>query len=68
MPRYAYFPFGGGARMCVGNNFAMMEMQIILAKLCAQFDFTIPENFELELVPLITLRPKEGVPLKLVKR
>lgn len=68
MPRYAYFPFGGGARMCVGNNFAMMEMQIVLAKICAQFDFVLPENFELELLPLITLRPKEGVPVKLVKR
>jgi len=68
LPRYAYFPFGGGARMCVGNNFAMMEMQIVLAKICAQFDFVLPENFELELLPLITLRPKEGVPVKLVKR
>ena len=68
MPRYAYFPFGGGARLCVGNNFAMMEMQIVLAKICQQFDFTLPENFELELLPLITMRPKEGVPLQLMKR
>ena len=68
MPRYAYFPFGGGARLCVGNNFAMMEMQIVLAKICRQFDFSIPADFELELLPLITLRPKEGVPMKLVKR
>ncbi len=67
-PRYAYFPFGGGQRLCVGNNFAMMEMQIILAKVCQRFDFVLPENFELELLPLITLRPKEGVPLKLAKR
>ena len=68
MPRYAYYPFGGGARMCVGNNFAMMEMQIVLAKICAHFDFVLPESFELELLPLITLRPKDGVPVKLVKR
>jgi cytochrome P450 len=68
MPRYAYFPFGGGARMCVGNNFAMMEMQIVLAKICKQFDCVLPENFELELLPLITLRPKEGIPLILQKR
>ena len=68
MPRYAYFPFGGGARLCVGNNFAMMEMQIVLAKICQQFNFILPENFELELLPLITMRPKEGVPLQLLKR
>lgn len=68
MPRYAYFPFGGGARMCVGNNFAMMEMQIILAQVCRQYDFSLPDDFKMELTPLITLRPKEGVPLRLVKR
>lgn len=67
MPRYAYFPFGGGQRLCVGNNFAIMEMQIILSKICQRFDFNLPEDFVLELLPLITLRPKEGVPMKVVK-
>lgn len=67
-PRYAYFPFGGGARLCVGNNFAMMEMQILLALICSRFDFSLPANYKMELTPLITLRPKHGVPLKLVKR
>jgi cytochrome P450 len=68
MPRYAYFPFGGGARMCVGNNFAMMEMQIIMAKVCQQYNFSLPPDFEMELTPLITLRPKNGVPLRLERR
>jgi cytochrome P450 len=68
MPRYAYFPFGGGQRLCVGNNFAMMEMQIILAKIVQHFDFYLPEDFELELLPLITLRPKDRVPMQLTKR
>ncbi len=66
--RYAYFPFGGGARLCVGNNFAMMEMQIILAEVCAQYNFTLPADYDLKVTPMITLRPGETVPLKLEKR
>lgn len=66
--RFAYFPFGGGARLCVGNNFAMMEMQLVLAMICSRFDFTLPDGFKMEITPLITIRPTNGVPLKLVKR
>jgi cytochrome P450 len=57
-PRFAYFPFGGGARLCIGNNFAMMEMQILLALICSRFRFTLPSTTKLELQPLVTLRPK----------
>lgn len=65
IPKYAYFPFGGGQRLCIGNNFAMMEMQIILAMACRQYNFTLAEGFELELEPLVTLRPKNGVKIHL---
>ncbi|HLP52694.1 MAG TPA: cytochrome P450 [Chitinophagales bacterium] len=65
--RYAWFPFGGGQRFCIGNNFAMMEMQIILAKVCTHYNFTLAPGFELELQPLVTLRPKNGVMLKVEK-
>ena len=65
--RYAWFPFGGGQRFCIGNNFAMMEMQIVLALACTQFNFTLADNFKLELEPLVTLRPKHGVMVKLTK-
>ncbi|MES2619779.1 MAG: cytochrome P450 [Bacteroidota bacterium] len=65
--RYAWFPFGGGQRFCIGNNFAMMEMQIVLALACTQFNFTLADNFKLELEPLVTLRPKHGVMVKLQK-
>lgn len=61
--RYAWFPFGGGARLCIGNNFAMMEMQIIVALVCSKYNFQVPDNFELELEPLVTLRPKGELPL-----
>lgn len=65
--RYAWFPFGGGQRFCIGNNFAMMEMQIILAKLCTGFNFTLAPGYELQLQPLITLRPRNGVLLQIEK-
>ena len=65
--RYAWFPFGGGQRFCIGNNFAMMEMQIVIALACTQFNFSLAENFKLELEPLVTLRPKHGVMMKLEK-
>ena len=65
LPRYAYFPFGGGARLCVGINFAMMEMQLIIAQICSQYDFTISDDFKIETIPMVTLRPLNGVPLKL---
>lgn len=65
--RYAYFPFGGGARLCIGNNFAMMEMQIIVALICSNYGFKLPTNYNLELEPLVTLRPKGELPLLLQK-
>ena len=68
IPRFAYFPFGGGARQCIGNNFAMMEMQIVLALMVNKYDFKLPVDFEIETQPFITLRPKDGVPLTFVKR
>jgi len=68
IPKFAYFPFGGGARLCIGNNFAMMEMQLVVAFMCNKFDFKLPEGFEVETQPFITLRPKDGVPLSFVKR
>lgn len=58
---FVYFPFGGGPRLCIGNNFALMEMQIIVAILVQNFKFTLSEGFEPEMAPLVTLRPKHGM-------
>jgi cytochrome P450 len=67
-PRFAYFPFGGGPRQCIGNTFAMMEAQLVLA--------TIAQRYSLHLVPghpvvpqvLLTMRPRYGLPMTLQPR
>ncbi len=59
--RYVYFPFGGGPRLCIGNNFALMEMQIILGKLYQNFSFKKKEGFQPIPDPLVTLRSKNGM-------
>ena len=66
--RYVYFPFGGGPRFCIGNNFAIMEMQIILIQLYRNYKFRLKPNFLVEPEPLITLRPKHGMVMKIEKR
>jgi cytochrome P450 len=63
-PKHHFIPFGAGPRMCIGNHFAMMEMQLLLATIVQRFDFSVVENHPVELDPLITLRPKYGIKLK----
>jgi cytochrome P450 len=60
-PRYAYFPFGGGQRLCIGNIFAMVEARLILATLAQKWRFTLVPDQPFELVPAITIRPKYGI-------
>ncbi len=59
--KYVYFPFGGGPRLCIGNHFAIMEMQIILTKLYQNFKFKKKEGFQPIPDPLVTLRSKNGM-------
>jgi len=58
---YAYYPFGGGPRLCIGNHFAMLEMQMALGELLRHFDITLDESVEVVAQPLLTLRPKNGI-------
>jgi cytochrome P450 len=59
--RFVYFPFGGGPRLCIGNHFAMLEMQIILIILYREFRFRLKEGFKVHPDPIVTLRPKYGM-------
>ena len=58
---YAYLPFGGGPRLCIGNQFALMEMQILLAMLVRTFTIKAVPDQRIEPQPLITLRPKRPI-------
>ena len=64
---FAYAPFGGGPRLCIGNHFAMMEMQLMLAEIVRRFNFTM-EQKALDLQPLVTLRPRGGMFMRLKNR
>ena len=66
-PTYAYLPFGGGPRLCIGNNFALMEMQIVLVHLVRAFDFRTTRRDVIVPEPGITLRPKGGLRLRIQK-
>jgi cytochrome P450 len=63
--KYAYFPFGGGPHLCIGNVFAMTEAQLILATVAQRFDLALVPGHPIELEPLITLRPKHGLKMTL---
>jgi len=68
LPRFAYFPFGGGPRVCIGNRFAMMEAKLVLAVAIQRFRFEVTPETELALLPSVTLRPRRGVRLRLEAR
>jgi cytochrome P450 len=60
-PKFAYFPFGGGGRQCIGESFAWMEAVLVLATLAQRWRLKVVENQQIALQPKITLRPKFGI-------
>jgi cytochrome P450 len=61
LPKYAYFPFGGGPRRCIGDQFAMMEATLILATIARKYRLEVLPNHPIEYWPSITLRPRHGL-------
>lgn len=67
-PEYAYFPFGGGPRHCIGMRFARLELHLVLAVVCRRFDFEAVGDPDLEFDPGVTLRPSEPVRVRIRAR
>jgi len=65
---FAYLPFGGGPRICLGNNFAMMEAVFIIAMVTQRFKLNLTPNAKIETLISLTTRPKYGVPITLERR
>jgi cytochrome P450 len=68
-PRYSYFPFGGGPRQCIGNEFANLEGILVLATLLRDWRIEPPPQ-PIPVVPQanVTLRPRDGLPVTLRRR
>lgn len=67
-PRFAYIPFGGGPRGCIGNQFAMLEAQIIIAMIAQRYRIELVPHQNIRPEPLITLRPTPGILATVRKR
>jgi len=68
LPRFAYFPFGGGPRLCIGASFAMMEAALLTAAIAQRFQLRLVPGHPVAALPSITLRPKHGMMMSLAKK
>ena len=68
LPRGAYFPFGDGPRVCIGNHFALLEAVLVLATIARRFRLALVDHRPLELVASVTMRPKHGIRMMLHPR
>lgn len=67
-PKHAYFPFGAGPRVCIGNNFALLEMRLMLATAAQRFHLDLQPGFRPVLESVASLRPAGGMPMTLTPR
>jgi cytochrome P450 len=69
LPRFAYFPFGGGPRTCIGNAFAQLEGTVVLGSICRQFELRVPPGSQVTPYLGVTLLPRDNLlPLELRRR
>jgi cytochrome P450 len=68
LPPFAYFPFGGGARKCIGDQFALMEAALVLATIAQHWKLRLVPGHPVEPQPLITLRARHGMPMVALRR
>jgi cytochrome P450 len=67
-PRYAYFPFGGGPRQCIGLHMAIMQMQIVVAMVTQRYDVDVVPGYPVEYGRLVSLRPLRGLVMTINER
>ena len=67
-PRFAYFPFGGGPRVCIGEAFGTMEGVLLLACVAQRYKFSLIPGQKIVPEPGVTLRPREGIRMRLIQR
>jgi cytochrome P450 len=67
-PKFSYFPFGGGSRLCIGEPFAWMEMILVLATLTQHWDPRLVPGHPIALQARVTLRPRHGMRMTLERR
>jgi len=65
---FAYIPFGGGARRCIGDEFALRETTIVLETLLRRYRFELEPGARVQTAPLVTLRPAGPIPMRAVAR
>jgi cytochrome P450 len=68
LPKFAYFPFGGGARQCIGEQFAWMEGVLVLATMASRWQFELDPSQRIVPQPLVTLRSRYGMTMRVRQR
>ena len=66
--RFAYFPFAAGPRQCIGEPFALLELVLVVAAIARRFRLTLARPGPVAPEPLVTLRPRGGLPMRVAQR